>query len=426
MTEARRPSAGGQTGTGTNRLAAMAVTYFLGVFNDNFFKQAALLLAVAGGLSHLQGQATELFSLPFILFSAWGGWLADRFVKRQVLILAKFLELVAMAIGSWAMVTLNWFWILAMIFVMGLQSTLFGPALNGTIPELHPADRVPWVNSILKLVTTVAILLGMALAGFALDQQWLSTPLPFGRLLVAATVLICALTGLFASFRIPVHPAAGCRAKFPWSGPLVSLRDAMELRRDPLLLLAVGCDVFFYFISLLAVLVINILGLVELGLGKSATSLLAVSLMIGVCGGALVAGRWTTSWRWTHILTPGALGMGMCMIGAGLLVRWGDAEVYPVLLAILACTGWFGGLFLIPVSAAIQIRPDASRRGRVIAAANFLSFAGMWCSGRIYSLLERLLVPSSAMILLGIGTVAAAGLVAVAVRRTGGLKQQER
>ncbi len=407
-------------------MAAMALTYFLGVFNDNFFKQAALLLAVAGGMSQLQGRATELFSLPFIFFSAWGGWLADRFVKRQVLVLAKFLELVAMVIGSWAIITLNWFWILVMIFVMGMQSTLFGPALNGTIPELHPADRVPWVNSILKLVTTAAILLGMALAGFALDQQWLSTPVPFGRLLVAATVLICSLAGLFTSFHIPVHPAAGSRAEFPWSGPLASLMDTMELPRDPLLLLAVGCDVFFYFISLLAVLVINTLGLVELGLGKSATSLLSVSLMVGVCGGALVAGRWTTVWRWTHVLAPGALGMGVCMAGAGLLVRWGGAGVYPALLTILGCTGWFGGLFLIPVSAAIQIRPDATRRGRVIAAANFLSFSGMWCSGRIYSLLDRALAPSSAMVILGLGTVVAAVLIAVIVWRPGGLKQQER
>ncbi|WP_456386442.1 MFS transporter [Desulfolithobacter sp.] len=403
----------------------MAVTYFFGVFNDNFFKQAALMLAVAAGMSQLQGRATELFTLPFILFSAWGGWLTDRFAKRQVLVLAKFLELVAMAIGSWAVITLNWFWILAMIFVMGLQSTLFGPAINGTIPELYPADRVPWVNSMLKMVTTAAILLGMALAGFALDQEWLSTSVPFGRLLVASTVLVCSLAGLSAVFHIPVHPAAGSRAVFPWSGPLASLREAMELCRDPFLLLAVGCDVFFYFISLLAVLVINTLGLVELGVGKSATSLLSVSLMVGVCGGALMAGRWTTVWRWTHVLAPGALGMGMCMAGAGLLVHWGGSAIYPALLAILGCAGWCGGLFLIPVSSAIQIRPDASRRGRIIAAANFLSFSGMWCSGRIYSLLDRALAPSSAMVILGLGAVVVAGVIAVIVWRPGGLRQWE-
>ena len=64
---------------GRAKFIAMAVTYFLGVFNDNFFKQAALLLAIAAGLSKLQGDATLYFSLPFVLFSAYAGWLADRF-----------------------------------------------------------------------------------------------------------------------------------------------------------------------------------------------------------------------------------------------------------------------------------------------------------------------------------------------------------
>ena len=72
--------------SGRKCFVAMGATYFFGVFNDNFFKQAVLLLAVTAGLSGLQGQATMLFSLPFILFSAHGGWLADRFPKRQVII----------------------------------------------------------------------------------------------------------------------------------------------------------------------------------------------------------------------------------------------------------------------------------------------------------------------------------------------------
>ncbi|EKD36313.1 MAG: Major facilitator superfamily MFS_1, partial [uncultured bacterium] len=78
------------------KFLAMAVTYCLGVFNDNYFKQAAMLMAVSAGLSGLQGTATVLFALPFVLFSAWAGWLADRFPKRGVVIWAKALELAAM------------------------------------------------------------------------------------------------------------------------------------------------------------------------------------------------------------------------------------------------------------------------------------------------------------------------------------------
>ena len=124
------------------KFIAMAATYCLGVFNDNYFKQAAMLMAVSAGLSGLQGTATVLFALPFILFSSSAGWLADRFPKRGVVIATKALELAAMLIGAVGVIMTSWTCILAMVFLMGWQSTLFSPALNGAIPELYPAEYV--------------------------------------------------------------------------------------------------------------------------------------------------------------------------------------------------------------------------------------------------------------------------------------------
>ena len=399
------------------KFIAMAVTYFLGVFNDNFFKQAVLLLAVSAGMSGLQGRATELFSLPFILFSAWGGWLADRFAKKHVVIGVKFLELAAMLIGAWGIITLNWTCVLTMVFLMALQSTLFGPALNGSIPELYPADYVTTANSILKLVTTLAILLGMALAGFVLDLHLLPTRVPFGQLLVAGIVIVVALGGVAASFGVPHRPASGGRIPFPWTGPLRSIRDLMDLRGDRLLLLTIFCDGFFYFISLLAVLVINTLGLSELGLSKSATSILSVSLMIGVCLGAFAASRLTDDTRWSHVLVPGAVGMGLCMAGAGLLVTVSADPSFVVLLLLLTGAGGFGGLFLIPVTSFIQIRPAADSKGRIIAASNFFSFAAMWGSGRLFTIMDRALTPSASMMVLGGTCVAAAAVIGLQLHR---------
>ncbi len=402
------------------RFIAMAVTYFLGVFNDNFFKQAVLLLAVSAGMSGLQGRATELFSLPFILFSAWGGWLADRFVKRRVVIGVKFLELAAMLIGAYGIITVNWNCVMAMIFLMGLQSTLFGPALNGSIPELYPSEYVTTANSVLKLVTTIAILLGMALAGFALDLHLMETKIPFGSLVVAGGVVCIALLGVLASFGVYSRPATGGKVPFPWTGPLQSIRELLALRKDSLLLLAVCCDSFFYFISLLAVLVINTLGMEQLGLSKSATSILSVSLMTGVCLGAFAAAKLTTDKRWTHVLAPGAIGMGLCMIGAGLLVTGLAHPGFYQLLLILIGTGFFGGLFLIPVTAFIQIRPTADSKGRIIAASNFLAFLGMWCSGRIFTFMDGAFQPSVSMMLLGTVALIFGVLLVVFLHRAGG------
>lgn len=409
-----------------SRFVAMAVTYFLGVFNDNFFKQAVLLLAVAAGFSELQGRATELFSLPFILFSAWGGWLADRFSKKRVVIGVKFLELVAMVIGAYGILTLNWICVLTMVFLMGLQSTLFGPALNGSIPELYPPEYVTRANSILKLVTTIAILLGMALAGFALDVNLMETAVPFGRLVVSGAVLLIAFLGVIASFGVYSRPATGGKAPFPWTGPLRSIGDLYQMRKDNLLLLAVCGDCFFYFISLLAVLIINTLGLQQLGLTKSATGILSVSLMIGVCIGAFAASKLTDDKRWTHVLAPGALGMGICMAATGLLVQMVVNVPFWLLLGLLSGAGFFGGLFLIPVTSFIQIRPAADSKGKIIAAANFLAFSGMWCSGRIFSLLDGYLQPAVFFAVLGVVSGGGGGLFFVLLRFIGRYQIQEK
>jgi MFS family permease len=398
------------------RFIAMALTYFLGVFNDNFFKQAVLLLAVALGMSGVQGQATMLFSLPFVLFSAWGGWLADRFAKKNVVIGVKFLELTAMLVGAYGILTLNWTCVLTMVFLMGLQSTLFGPALNGAIPELYPREYVTKANALLKLVTTVAILLGMALAGFALDQHWYATAIPFGRVLVAVTVVLVGVLGVICSLGVFSRPASGSREPFPWTGPLNSIKDLVLLKKDPLLLLAVCCDSFFYFTSLLAVLVINTLGLQQLGLSTSRTSLLSVALMVGVCVGSLAAARVTSHDRWTHVLLPGAAGMGASLIATGQLVAHGGGDQFSLLLGLLVLAGSFGGLFLIPVTSFIQVRPAADSKGRIIGVDNFLAFSCMLLAGMVFPYLDASLKPSGSMLLLGIVSIVAGCVIQLILR----------
>ena len=193
------------TDSGNRKYQALALgtSYALGTFNDNFFKQAGLLLAVTTGNAVFQSQVTFLFALPFVLFSAWSGWLADRFAKKSLVICAKTLELAAMLAGAWGMVTLDWNWMLAMTFCMGLSSTLFSPALNGSIPELFPVGQVPRINALFKLGTTASILFGVFLAGIALDQAWIETAYPCGRWLVAILAVTVAAGGLVSTAFIP-------------------------------------------------------------------------------------------------------------------------------------------------------------------------------------------------------------------------------
>ncbi len=396
---------------GRSRFIAMAITYFLGAFNDNFFKQAAMLLAVGVGLSGLQGTATMLFSLPFILFSAHAGWFADRFSKKNVVVGAKFLELAAMLVGAYGIITLNWPCILAMVFIMAGQSTLFGPAINGSIPELYPKEYVTTANAVIKLVTTLAILAGIGLAGVALDQAWFATAIPFGRLLVAIFVLVVAGIGVVVSFGVVKRPAAGARERFPWLGPLHSLADLYRVRHDRLLITAIAGDAFFYFVSSIVVLVINVMGINELNLSQTMTSLLVVSLMVGVCVGSFLAAKIASGPGWTKVMGPAVLVMGLGLVSTFAALYLGPASIRLVLIVIsLVIAGCGGGLFLIPLASFIQLRPRADQKGKIIAVSNFSAFSGIFLSGTCFEILNKALKPSEAMLVMGLLAACAAVL----------------
>ncbi len=386
------------------QMAAMGTCYALGTFNDNFFKQAALLLAATAGMREFQGTATLLFALPFVLFSAWAGWAADRFSKRTLIVIAKTIEVAAMLAGAWGFVTLQWAWLLGMVFCMGLSSSLFSPALNSSVPELFPAERVPRVNALFKLLTTATILLGIALAGFALDQHWFATPWPFGRVLVGAVALLAAAAGLAATLFLLGRPGLHSPNPFPWSGPLGSLRDLGRVRHDAPLLLALLAEAFFYFLSTVLVLLINDLGGAQLSLSYSATGSLSVALLAGVCVGSFRAARILpeSSHRRSALAM---LGVGLCLPLVCAVPLLDPGLHLYFLLAVYAAAGFCGGLYLIPLASFIQLRPAATDKGRILGLSNFLSFLAILPAGQVFLLLAPLQA-STAHGLLGFMAVA--------------------
>ncbi len=192
-----------------SKFAAMAATYCLGVFNDSFFRQSAMLIAVSQGHKAMQGYVMAVFTLPYLLFAAPAGWLADRFSKRHVVIGAKILELVAMLCGAVGICTSNWLFIFIMVFIMGLQSAIFSPSLNGSIPELYPPSYVVTANAVLKAVVTAAILGGVASCGLALRQKTASVAgIPRGRLIVSVVIVSVSALGVLCSLGVPRRRAA--------------------------------------------------------------------------------------------------------------------------------------------------------------------------------------------------------------------------
>src|SRR5258706_424225 len=191
---------------------SLIVTQFQGAFSDNVLKNIVVFLVLGAGLAsdaHRTGElVTALFSLPFILFSMSGGYLADRFSKRSVMIGVKVFEIIVMLFVLTAFAFRNTPALLAGVFLMGVHSAFFGPSKYSSLPELLPEKRLSWGNGILELGTFTAIILGTVLAGI-LSQKLGSRQIWSGFILLGLAAL-----GLGASLGITRVPAANPAKKF--------------------------------------------------------------------------------------------------------------------------------------------------------------------------------------------------------------------
>lgn len=426
---------------GRSRFLAMAIAYALGNFNDNFMKQSVSLLAVAHHHAALQGWISTFYTLPFLLFAAPAGWMADRFSRRNVVIFAKAMELLFLSLGAWAVLTLNWPVIITVIFLMAFQANIFGPSLVGSIPDIYPASFIVEANSRLKSIITAAILVGVIVAGVALSAHGmvhlpaffrpaghgaahakaaiaaktnvatthpvasLSEEISRGRVVVAVTLVSVAIAGLLVSFGVPRRPAANPKAKFPWAGPLSSVLELRRLWPDRLLRTAILADSYFWLIAVLQILVINQMGIAQFHLTKLRTSYLSLAELVGVVIGSLVAGRITKreAGLWASAPAAGGLALFLIAIGAAPLLPANARLAYCVFM--LAGAGISGGIMMVPLESFFQVRPAAEHRGRVIAAAWFVGYVGILCGSLLYTPLSRTFLPTAIFMLGGFATI---------------------
>lgn len=398
------------------KFVAMAATYTFGTFNDNFFKQALMLLALRAGKGEIQGHATVIFCLPYLVFAGHAGWLADRFPKQRIVIGAKVLELAAMVVGAFAICTGNMTLVLVMLGLMGTWAAFFSPALNGSIPELYPAEYVPTANSVVKASTTAAILLGIATAGMVLELKGPEIAgVPFGRMAVAATVIGVAALGLAASLWVPYRAAAAPNAPFPWSGPFDAIRELWFIRTDFALAAIIVLDSFVWFAGSTQALLINKMGVDQLKVSDTATSALLAAELIGIAVGGVIAAKLARRHDWKGLLGPATIGMGALMVVVSLLPPTEGPGRYVAMAVAIGCIGICGGLALIPCESFIQVRPPPEKKGAVIAAGNFAAFTAILLSGPVANWLNDRVQPTTSFAVIGIAGIAV-GIAVVMVK----------
>ncbi|HVM46554.1 MAG TPA: MFS transporter [Candidatus Acidoferrum sp.] len=357
---------------------SLIATQFEGAFNDNALKMVvtyvglnmALSPAMHNGLVPL---TAGLFSLPFLLFSMQGGFLADRYSKRTVTIGVKLLEILIMSFAALGLLLRSLPMGLAAIFLMGVHSSIFGPSKYGLLPELLPERRLSWGNGILELGTFLAIILGMAggallYKGFEGRQQW-----------SGGVMIGLALIGLACSLGITRVRAANPQKEFRVNFLGDLWRQVQVMRRDRVLWLANLGNIYFWFIGQLLQQSVIDYGENVLQVGEIRTMYMLAALAIGIGLGSFAAG-YLSGGKIEYGLVPlGALGL---TVFAGVL--WHPGLRFTSILAVLAALGFFGGFFIVPISAILQHRPPRENKGIILAAANLLSSAGLFLAAGVY------------------------------------------
>ncbi len=404
MTGDKPQSATPNPQSATRGFWALIVTQAQGAFSDNALKWLAISLITGMGLSSEESDRLvsiigALFALPFIVFSMAGGFLADRFSKRTVVIGVKVFEILVMFIALAGLATNHIYITIGGVFLMGVHSAFFGPSKYGLLPELLPEKKISWGNGYLELGTFLAII-GGTVAGGWLCKTFRADPGWSGVILLALAVI-----GLCTAFGISKVPAADPQKKFRanFVGDLWS--QIQLIRRDGKLWLAVLGNTYFFGIAALIQFVIVIYAKDALKITDPvATGYLQAATAIGIGLGSFAAGYLSGGKIETGLIPLGALGLTVC---AALLGESGLS--FAAVATRLAALGFCGGFFIIPISALLQHRPARDKKGAVLAAANLISFVGIFLASGIFYVLASVLKLTPPQIFL---VVAAAGLFA--------------
>ncbi|CAD76539.1 MAG TPA: MFS transporter [Rhodopirellula baltica] len=407
-------------------------TQFFGAFNDNLFKQLLLLLAIptavaatvtetnlvdgavavevsedlAGapaakpsGGGDLQGIATVVFGLPFVVFGGLAGYLADRFSKRTIIVTSKVAEIVVMGLGLLAflatpMIGFAGLWIV--LFLMGLQSTFFGPGKYGIMPEMLSGNQLNRGNGLVLMTTFIAIIIGTAVAGPLKDsivpagvpQMEAASGLWIGSLVCVGIAVVGTITSLLI-IRLPAaDPTLKLKAEY------LAVPKAMRtlLKKDTPLLIALLASCVFWLIAGLTIQAVNSLGKTQLEISDTKTSLMVSLISVGIAAGGAAAGALSRKLSDRVVIQIGMWGVvAFCAVLAISLPGGRHLLGFGGSIPVLMLLGASAAFFAIPIQVFLQARPPEELKGRMIAVMNQANFFAIVMSGVLYQILNTIL-----------------------------------
>ncbi len=372
------------------RFAPFFATQFLGAFNDNIFRNGLIILITFQGVNVLGMNASQianvagaLFILPFFLFSAPAGQLADKYEKSRLIRIVKTLEIGLMVLAALAFMSKSFVALLFVLFLMGCQSTLFGPVKYAYLPQQLATNDLVGGNALVEFGTYTAIILGLIVGGLAvaIDRT--------NQFVIAASLIGVAILGYLASRSIPLTKAADPALKINWNAWSETWRIVKFAKRDKSVFLSILGISWFWFFGSAMTLQIPAYTLDILNGSETITTALLASFALGVGAGSLLCERMSGRRIELGLVPFGSIGMSVFAID--LYFAQPEMHAIPVgtiteflarsgswrVLADMALLGAFAGFYSVPLFAMMQQRADRRYLSRIIAANNILNAAFM-------------------------------------------------
>ncbi|MHA7772493.1 acyl-[ACP]--phospholipid O-acyltransferase [Roseibium sp. M-1] len=410
------------------RFAPLFWTQFLSAFNDNFLKNALVFLvlfqvsaldAITGGSGALIALAGAIFIAPFLLLSALGGELADKYDKAWLARITKLVEVGGAALAVTGMALSSLPVLFTALFVFGAMSALFSPVKYGLLPDHLEAAALPRANAWIEAGTFLAILGGTISSGLLFASA--SSALLFAPAMMALAV------ACYASSRfIPAAPAADPGLKIDWNIVTSTWRAIADLASDRRLFRAALMNAWFWLIGAMVLAILPLMVTTFLGGGEVAvTYFLAVfAVFIGI-GSALAA--WLLAGRVVLLPAPvGALFLALFCLDTALTLA-GLPTAVPAdglreflrqqgvlrLSIDMAGLAISGALLVVPTFTALQTWAKPAVRARRIAASNAIGAALMTAGGLALAAAQKLGVslPAILLVLAGLNLIAAIAML---------------
>ncbi|MBT1446076.1 MFS transporter [Shewanella sp. JM162201] len=384
----------------SRRFLPYFLTQCLGALNDNIYKNVLLLLVAYSQVDKLPmspdlfvNLAAGVFILPFFLFSAHAGSIADNMDKAKLIRRLKLLELVIMSLAAVAIVSEHYMAMLLLLFMTGSQSAYFGPVKYSLLPQALKEEELVSGNAWVEMGTFLSILLGTLSAGLVVSS---SHPGPIAAAIVAAL----ALAGYISSRAIPPLPPQGSVHKVPFAPLSGTWRSIKRVQRTPSIWMAILAISWFWFLGATYLTQFPNFAREHLHGDATVVSLLLALFSIGIAVGSFLCERLSFGRVELGVLPFGVAGLtvfGVDMLFAlpGLdapQALYGAAEFLKHtshwrLMFDLFMVGVSGGLFIVPLYAFIQTRAAKGECARAIAANNIVNALFMVASALLSMLL---------------------------------------